>query len=326
MTALEQFLLYNLLPSVAVGALVWLLVVAAFNLLPIRQAVLRLCLLWMPLAKSLFVLLGIGLILPWPEPFFRSWQAAALAPRQVIPFLLLWAGGAALLYEAVVRRIRKRLLREARPAPERLERTLDEVLAAHRQTTACRCDNGLLCSPASLPRPQLFVADDIRSPLVLTAGGEPAILLPTGLADTLDDDELAGALAHEVTHFGLRWPGWCSVGGLRKLAIVSPVAGLVSAHVHREEEKACDDVAVSITGDREAYADMLLKSYRYALAQDRSLARQVAFLPQLLGRRPALSERVERLLHEPAPAAGRPLQLLLTGLLWLAASALLFQF
>lgn len=326
MTAVGQFLLYNLLPSVAVGALVWLVVVAAFNLLPIRQAVLRLCLLWMPLAKSLFVLLGIGLILPWPEPFFRSWQDAVLAPRQVIPFLLLWAGGAALLYEGVVRRIRKRLLQDVRPAPERLERTLDEVLAAYRQTTACRCDNGLLCSAASLPRPQLFVVDDLRSPLVLTAGGEPAILLPAGLAETLGDDELAGALAHEVTHFGLHWPGWCSVGGLRKLAVVSPVAALVSAHIHREEEKACDDMAVRITGDRETYADMLLKSYRYALAQDRSLARHLAFLPQLLGRRPALSERVERLLHDPAPAAGRPLQVLLTLLLWVAASTLIFQF
>lgn len=326
MTMVGNFLLYNLLPSLVVGALVWLLVVVAFNLLPIRQATLRLCLLWMPLAKSLFVLLGIGLILPWPEPLFRSWQAAALSPRQVIPVLLIWAGGALLLYEVVIRKARSGLLREAQPAPERLERMLDDVLAAYRQTTACRCDNGLGCSAASLPRPELLLSDRVPSPLALMAAGEPVILFPAALAGKLNDEELAGALAHEVGHFGLRWPGWCSVGGLRKLAIVSPVAGLVSAHVHREEEKACDDVAVSITGDREAYADMLLKSYRYALAQDRSLARQVAFLPQLLGRRPALSERVERLLHEPAPAAGRPLQLLLTGLLWLAASALLFQF
>jgi Zn-dependent protease with chaperone function len=326
---LAHFLLYNLLPSLVAGALVWLLVVAAFNLLPIRQAVLRLCLLWMPLAKSLFVLLGVGLILPWPEPFFRNWQTTALSPRQVIPFLLLWAGGATLLYGVVVRRVRQRLLREAQPAPQRLERTLDDVLAAYRQTASCRCDNGLFCSAASLPRPQLFISGDVRSPLVLTAGGAPTSLFPAGLAGRLDDHELAGALAHEVTHFGLRWPGWCSVssvGALRKLAVVSPVAGLVSAHIHQEEEKACDDMAVRITGDREAYADMLLKSYRYALAQDESPAKRLAFLPQLLGRRPALSERVERLLHEPAPTAGQPLQVLLTLLLWLAASVLIFQF
>lgn len=326
MTGVARFLLYNLLSSLVAGALVWLLIVAAFNLLPIRQAVLRLCLLWMPLAKSLFVLLGVGLILPWPESFFRSWQAAALSPGQVIPFLLLWAGGATLLYGVVVRRVRQRLLREARPAPPRLERTLNDVLAAYRQTVSCRCDNGLCSSAASLPRPQLFVSDGVRSPLALTAGGEPAILFPAGLAEALADDELAGALAHEVTHFGLRWPGWCSVGTLRKLTVVSPVAGLVSAHIHREEEKACDDVAVRITGDRAAYADMLLKSYRYALAQDRSLAKRLAFLPQLLGRRPALSERVERLLHEPAPTTEQPLQVLLTLLLWLAASVLIFQF
>lgn len=325
MTGLAHFLLYNLLPSILAGALVWLLVATAFTLLPIRQAALRLCLLWMPLAKSLFVLLGIGLILPWPAPFFRNWQAAALSPRQVIPFLLLWAGGATLLYEALVRRVRRRLLREAQPAPERLERTLDDVLAAYRQRASCRCDNGLVCSDASLPRPQLFVSDHLRSPLALTAGGRPAILFPAGLAGKLDDEELAGALAHEVAHFRLRWPGWCSVGALRKLAVVSPVAGLVSAHIYREEEKACDDMAVRITGEREAYADMLLKSYRYALAQDRSLAKHLAFLPHLLGRRPALSERVERLLHEPEPAARQPLQLLLTLLLWLAASAVLFQ-
>jgi len=52
---LGQFLHYNLLPSLIIGFLLWLLIVAAYTLLPIRRATLRLCLLAIPLVKSILI-------------------------------------------------------------------------------------------------------------------------------------------------------------------------------------------------------------------------------------------------------------------------------
>jgi Zn-dependent protease with chaperone function len=326
MTPLGQFLLYNLFPSLVVGAVAWLVVVAALALLPIRKATIRLSLLAIPLVKSILILLGIGLILPWPEPFFSDMHAQALPPQQVLPYLLLWSGGIFLVYELVVRRSRRRLLSESQPAPERLARNLDEVLAPINEIASYICTNGLECSTSKVRKPQLLISDDLNSPVALTAGGEPAVIFPSGLVSELNDTELKGALAHELTHFSLRWPGWCSAGLLRKMAAVSPAAGLVMTQINREEEKACDDMAVEIIGKPEAYTDMLLKSYRYALAHQRPIEGKLNVLPGLLGSKPLLTERIERLLHPLPAASGQWQQYVLACLLWFGLWACLFTF
>jgi Zn-dependent protease with chaperone function len=166
----------------------------------------------------------------------------------------------------------------------------------------------------------------LNSPVALTAGGEPAVIFPSGLVPELNDIELKRALAHELTHFSLRWPGWCSVGLLRKMATVSPTAGLVMTQINREEEKACDDMAVKITGEPEVYADMLLKSYRYALAHQRSVEGKLNILPRLLGVKPLLTERVERMLHPQPAGAGQWQQYVLACFLWFGLAAVLFTF
>jgi beta-lactamase regulating signal transducer with metallopeptidase domain len=326
MTPLVQFLLYNLLPSLVAGAIVWLIVLVALTVLPIRKATIRLSLLAIPLVKSILLLLGIGLILPWPEPFFSDLHAQALPPQQVFPYLLLWAGGIFLVYELVVRRVRRRMLSEARPAPERLIRSLDEVLIPLNHSASYMCTNGLECNTSKVRRPRLLVSDTLNSPVALTSGGEPAVIFPADLVPELNDTELTGALVHELTHFSLRWPGWCSVGLLRKMATVSPAAGLVMTQINREEEKACDDMAVKITGELEVYTDMLLKSYRYALAHQRPVESRLDVIPRLLGAKPMLTERVERLLHPQPPASSQWLQYTLACILWLGLSAVLFTF
>ncbi len=192
MTLLGQFLLYNLLPSLIVGVLVWLVVVAAFSLLPIRQASLRLSLLAIPLAKSILILLGIGLIFRWPASPFAEWHARAVPPNLVLPLLLLWAAAMLLVYHLLVRHARQRMLRNAYPPPVRLRRILKEVLLIYRETAESSCANGLECGTARAPRPRLMISDDLNSPVALTAGGEPTIIFPTGLVSELNDDELGG--------------------------------------------------------------------------------------------------------------------------------------
>lgn len=326
MTPLVQFLLYNLLPSLVIGAVAWLVVVAALTLFPIRKATIRLSLLAIPLVKSILILLGIGLILPWPEPFFSELHSQALPPQQVLPYLIIWAGVIFLVYELVVRRARRRMLVNARQAPERLAQNLDSVITPINQNVSYICTNGLECSMSKTRKPQLLVSDDLNSPVALTAGGEPAVIFPSGLVPELTDTELKGALAHELTHFSLRWPGWCSVSLLRKMAIVSPTAGLVMTQINREEEKACDDMAVKITGDPEVYSDMLLKSYRYALAHQRPVEGKLNILPRLLGVKPLLTERVERLLHPEPVTSGQWQQYVIACFLWFGLSAVFFTF
>ena len=326
MTPLVQFLLYNLLPSLVVGAVAWLVVVGALALLPIRKATIRLSLLAIPVVKSILILLGIGLILSWPGPFFSEMHAQALPPRQVLPYVLLWAGAIFLVYELVVRRARQRLLSGTRQAPERLAQNLDEVLPPLKQAAAENCTNGLQCRSSNIPRPRLLVSDDLNSPVALTAGGEATIIFPSGLVQQLNDTELKGALAHELTHFSLRWPGWCSVGLLRKMAMISPTAGLVTTQINREEEKACDEMAVKVAGEPEIYTDMLLKSYRYALAHTRPVEGKLRLLPRLLGSKPMLTERVEHLLHPRPAASGQWQQYILACFLWIGLSAVFFTF
>ena len=150
---LGQFLLYNLLPSLIIGFLLWLLVVAAYTLLPIRRATLRLSLLAIPLTKSILILLGIGLLFRWPTPLFADWHARAVPVQQVLPFLLIWAGGMLIAYQLLVRHARGRMLRNAYAAPEHLTHTLDEVLLTYRETTAgsSRLSFSALASSAVAP-------------------------------------------------------------------------------------------------------------------------------------------------------------------------------
>lgn len=324
MSQVVQFVQFNLLPSLISGLAAWLLVRAAVRLLAIRSAHLRLGLLAIPLIKSLLLLLGVGLILPWPRAYFQPLHDQALPPLHVIPILLIWAGVVAGFTTLRIQSTRRRLLATARSAPERLSRIHEELLPTYGQALGQSCNNGLQCAPLQIGKPKLLLSDTAHTPLALTAGGESVILFPASLLSRMDDQEVAGALVHELTHFSLRWPGWCSVALLQKLAVVSPVAGLVIADVSREEERACDEMAVRVTHDAEGYAETLLKTYRYAKEQGNPLVKTLQGVPGLLGRRSLLRARIEHILS-PAPSSdGQNVQSLYTCLLWIASSALFF--
>jgi hypothetical protein len=99
------------------------------------------------------------------------------------------------------------------------------------------------------------------------------------------------------------------------------MAALMAAQLHREEEKACDDMATVALGDPETYAEMLLKSYRFATHNAVPVFEKLQYVPQLLGIKPILSERIERLLDRPKAEPSLRLQYLaascLSVALWL---------
>ncbi len=102
------------------------------------------------------------------------------------------------------------------------------------------------------------------------------------------------------------------------------MAGLVVTNINREEEKAADEMAVKVMGQPEAYTDMLLKSYRYALNHARPVEGKLQLLPRLLGYKPMLTERVEGLLHPSPVSVPQFLQYVLTCMLWVGLSVVLF--
>ena len=82
----------------------------------------------------------------------------------------------------------------------------------------------------------MTTARPIPSPLAITAGA-PTIVFPKQLVAELGDDEIGGALAHEVAHFRLQRPAWCSSGNLRALSIVNPFAAVMASQLRHEEER-----------------------------------------------------------------------------------------
>ncbi|MGE5221077.1 MAG: M56 family metallopeptidase [Omnitrophica WOR_2 bacterium] len=323
-----RFLVYNLLPSLAAGLLAWSVVFVAIRLLRIRSSSLSICFFSLPLLKSILVLLGVGLIFQWPLQWFDKWRNLALPIDQALPILLVWSAGIYLVYFWIVRHARQVTLQGARPAAvaaPRLAVVYENVLADFRKAPCPQCSDDLCGTIQLKSKPRLLVSDRINSPMALTGGGEPLILFPVGLVSRLRDGELAGALAHELAHFYLRLPVWCSVGTLQKLTLINPAASLVGEYLHRQEEKACDELAVSIVGQPELYAEMLTSSYRFAKEQaGRTMLSRLHVLPRLVGFKPLLSERVEHLLQAQSTPEGWMPPRVVTWLVWTLLFWILF--
>ena len=144
-----------------------------------------------------------------------------------------------------------------------------------------------LVARAGLPRPRIFVIPE-RQPNAFATGRNPqhaAVAVTEGLLDLMNDDELAGVLAHELSHvrhrdiligsiaatiagavsflatmarWGAIFGGFGGgdrdrdggVLGLLAMAIVAPIAAmLVQLAVSRSREYAADAGAAELTGN-----------------------------------------------------------------------------
>ena len=329
MSPATRFLLYNLLPAMVAGAFVWALVHAGVHLLRIRHGKLRLCLYMAPLIKSTLVLVGMTIVLRWPRDVFEGWRAGALPPQTVAPILVVLTGLVLIARSFAVRRSERVLLAGATSAGQLsppLAEAYGRVLRAFKERGAHRLGD---CDwVPELPAPRLMVTDsDLRSPAVVF-GEQPTIVFPRGLINRLQETELDAVLAYELAHVYLRAPLSClTAEAARTLTLVNSMAGLMAAQLHREEESACDDVAVAATGSADRYAATLLECYRYATESESTglLTARLQHVPQLLGVRPMLSERIERLVSGRGPAENLGAQYIAFALLWTVLWVLVFS-
>ena len=114
----------------------------------------------------------------------------------------------------------------------------------------------------SIETPAVRVEDDDDLVIFSTTGRNPVVFMSSGLVGTLTADEMQAALAHELAHIARsRRPVLLAVFFLRILLFFNPVALIEFRRVVRNEEKICDDIAVSLTGRPAALAEALTKFY-----------------------------------------------------------------
>lgn len=170
------------------------------------------------------------------------------------------------------------------PAPRPWAAIIDDLLPGRR-----------------LPTPRLLLCAHDQ-PLAFVCGvWRPTVLLSTWMIEHLDRRELEAVLAHELAHVARRdYPlGWVATV-LRDAFCYLPTSGAVYRQLQREQELACDDLAVGVTARPLALAGALAKVWHAAATP------RLAGAQGLIGAGGPLEERIGRLLAEarPRPADG----------------------
>lgn len=163
---------------------------------------------------------------------------------------------------------------------------------------------GSLADRLGAPRPSVLVCHYER-PLALTYGlFRPKVLLSSWMTENLDAQELEGVIAHEVGHVARRdyLLGWVATV-LRDAFFYLPASRRAHRRLRQDNEPACDDVAVALTGRPLDLASALAKVWQGAAEGQRLQLAQALSGPD--GSR-LTESRLERLVRGPAPQAASP--------------------
>ncbi|MDA8339278.1 MAG: M56 family metallopeptidase [Nitrospiraceae bacterium] len=117
---------------------------------------------------------------------------------------------------------------------------------------------------ADLPaeKPDILVLADDDYVLFSTTGRNAAVFISTGLIKTLNKEQLQAAIAHEMAHIARnKKPLLIAVFLFRVIMFFNPVVLLEFRRLVQEEEKICDDMAVSLTQKPHALSEALKKLY-----------------------------------------------------------------
>lgn len=114
-------------------------------------------------------------------------------------------------------------------------------------------------------RPEVFLVEDDDYILFSATGKKAAVFLSTGLVRALDRDQLQVALVHEMAHIlRNKRPSLLIMFLLRVMMFFNPVILIEFRKIVQEEEKICDDIAVSVTKKPHALAEALKKLFHTA--------------------------------------------------------------
>ena len=108
----------------------------------------------------------------------------------------------------------------------------------------------------------IFILEDDNVVLLSTTGKKGSIYLSSGLLQVLDRDQVRAAIAHEFAHvMRSKQPLLVILFLFRIVMFYNPVILMEFRRIIQEDEKICDDIAVSLTHNPNALASALRKLY-----------------------------------------------------------------
>ncbi|HUZ47274.1 MAG TPA: M56 family metallopeptidase [Terriglobia bacterium] len=130
----------------------------------------------------------------------------------------------------------------------------------------------------------------------------PAVVVPPGLLDRLEEAERQDVLLHELAHLA-RYDDWLNLAtrAIGALLVLHPLAPFVLGRIEREREMACDDFVVAHTGSAGNYARSLARLHDLHSGKGTRL-----LAPALVGRKVSLADRIESLLGRGREFSPRP--------------------
>ncbi len=265
--------------SAAERHLLWAAALGAATMLPVLEATLP---AWQPSWTR-----GVTAVLPASLVAIGRWagggadgivvRATGLEPASVVPSaaVLLWGAGTlvtAAYLAAQFMRLRRTRVSATRVDDARLLWLLDAVARAL----------------AVRRRPELLQTTRIAIPITWGVR-HPRILLPAS-ASTWSDNRVRAVLGHELAHVRrVDWALHVCAAAACAVYWFHPLFWLARRRLHRESERAADDMVLALGIDGRDYAGHLLDIVRSA--RPASPAPAIA-----MGRAPDLPSRIEALL------------------------------
>ncbi|MHB8846724.1 MAG: M56 family metallopeptidase [Nitrospirota bacterium] len=198
------------------------------------------------------------------------------------------------------------VLQEMLPITHHAVASRDDAPDGNRPEPESRVSRALESLPGK--KPGVVIIDDEEHLMFSSTGRDPVVYLSGGLVEALSFDELRAALAHEVGHIRRsRRPLMVLIFLLRVIMFYNPIILMEFRRIVQEEEKICDDLAVALTGNREALANALRKFY---FPEDDEQGHMMRDSPRLRDRLEEYSHtllmesRITRLEEPPQPATG----------------------
>ena len=288
------------------SALFWVVAVVVTRLLHITDAAwrVRFCVLPLLVPVPLIPLIHLvirPLFLRLPPTPLESFLTSLVGASPLVAAIFLGVGGMALFLAAVhaLRPLAAVLRLKDAAGGQRL-------VWQHQPRTPLwlRCDSVLQSTASKLQMPPArLILTEGRSCSSFSLGPLGSyIVAPRVLVSALDDEELEGLLAHELSH-NRRKDALLdiAVGVCRRLLTFSPFAQSAYRSFARAREEAVDDLAILASGRPLALASCLIKACR--LSQGKSY-----YVPSnaLLSTANTLDNRVQRLLDHSSHAIESP--------------------
>jgi beta-lactamase regulating signal transducer with metallopeptidase domain len=177
-----------------------------------------------------------------------NWEIGGVIPLGLLFLIMLAVTSLVFLFQEMIP-VLKQTLESKNSAHEGMRRESEPFV-------------GTASKALSLETPEVLIVNDDGPVLFSTTGRNPVIFISAGLRETLTEDQLHAAFAHEIAHIARsRRPLLIAVFVLRAIMFFNPAVLIKFRRAVRDEEKICDDIAVSLTRNSKALAEALEKFY-----------------------------------------------------------------